>query len=444
MKLFRGFGVNLFFKKHHVAISSLSAQLIRGISGPITLLLLSATLSTEEMGFYFTFLSIAAMQQLMEAGLGFTIIQYIAHAYVLSDDGSWSTESKAKIKSYTAFTFIWFACISLFILFGVSVFGFWFYSGYIGGVDWRGPWLAMVLAIVLNAALMPIQIFLEGTQQQSLVYGARLKASLAYAVSIWLAILSDMGLYSISVALVASAIALSWALLPVGIKCITQCWPEKRFWSLYGTLLEVWPMLSKISVTWILGYFFWNSFSLVAFRLLDATAAGKIGFTFSLARAGFTISESILISQNSIYGDLISKNEINTARRRFKMYFSTSLFILIVGYTMFSLIILFFPEFYIMEKMLKPVEVVQVFLYFIVLLPITSQANFCRAFKYEPYFHLSLVFNILIPLTFIVFVQWFVSWAFLAIALVSIPILFWSNMIYHKVICLPRDVVNRV
>ncbi|MEX5790053.1 hypothetical protein AB6H13_20235, partial [Providencia vermicola] len=71
---------------NNIAIFSLLAKSINIFCGPITLLIISSKLSSEEIAFYYTFFNLIALQQLVELGLGFTLKQCISHSYKLVDN----------------------------------------------------------------------------------------------------------------------------------------------------------------------------------------------------------------------------------------------------------------------------------------------------------------------------------------------------------------------
>ncbi|GHX80294.1 hypothetical protein VCSRO160_1804 [Vibrio cholerae] len=423
-----------------ISLYALLSQSIRLVSGPLVLLVISATLSSEEMSFYYSFFSFVAMQQLLEMGLGFTIKQFIAHAYK-EKDGKWTDRSILDIKSYFRFTVFWFLILAAFILFGIGFFGYYFFSSYIGEVSWIIPWWCLVLVSAMATGLTPILLLLEGCQKQVAVYKGKLISGLATSISTCIAMLLDFGLYSIAISVLISNIVLYIYLYPsisvMKMQLLRVCGFSKNTKKVF---FELWPMLSKISVTWVMGYFFWNSFNLIAFKQFTPELAGQLGFTLALARAGYGIAESIVSSQSTVFSLNISNGNILNAKSNFNRSMTYSVSLLIFGYFSFCLTFWFFPDFFLFEKTLDIYSSIQIFAYFILLLPVTLQANFCRCFKVEPYFALSMFANISIPLVFYMVSYLYKEVYFMALIPILMIMLVWSMIIFRKT--LTRELAN--
>lgn len=421
-------------KEKKVAALALSSQSLRLLSGPITLLVISSELSPEVMSFYFSFLSLIAMQQLLEMGLGFTVKQFIAHAYH-EDDNTWSSISIMKIKAYYKFSMIWFLVLAIFIVIVVGLFGAWFFSSYSGDIAWEYPWLALVLSTGLTTLVTPVQFLVEGCQKQIEYYKARLISGVINAIVICFSLLSGLGLYSLSLSVIFSNLAL-YFILRYEIMSILVVFNKNKIESnapsVKDTFFEMWPMLSKMSLTWCTGYFFWNSFNLLAFKFLSTEMSGKFGFTLLLARSGFAIAESVVASQSTLYSQSISKGDIQKAKHDFNKSMIASLFILFSGYSIFVVGFYIYPQFYMFEKVLNVESTIQIFIYFFLLLPVLLQANFCRCFKDEPYVNLSLFCNFSVPIVFYFSLVMFNEVVFAVLLPLSIIFILWSMKIMNK------------
>ena len=54
-------------------------RILQGLGGIITLILISKSMSKEEQGFYYTFMSVLALQMFFELGLNGILSQFVAH-----------------------------------------------------------------------------------------------------------------------------------------------------------------------------------------------------------------------------------------------------------------------------------------------------------------------------------------------------------------------------
>ena len=426
--------IKKLYSLEKIAFWGMTAQLTKVISGPLTLIIISDKLSSEELSFYYTFFNIIALQQILELGIGFTIKQHIAHDYV-TNNGVWEYASKIKIYNYFCFSLMWYFAISILMIFGIGFFGEYFFSSYTGNVNWSDPWWLMVIVLSVANIFTPMQFLVDGCQHQSTLFKARVVSSLLSSLVLWFFLIKGANLYSIAFSILAANIILYLFLYKTIILLITPFSAISQNLSvILETAKHIWPMLSKISLTWIFGYFFWNSFNLIAFKLLPIDLAGKFAFTLALAMAGYSIAESILHSNLTVFAAEIAKNKINETNVKFKRYLLVSISTLIAGYSLFLTAQYFFPDLFIFNKVLMIKDTIWIFIYFLLLFPVTAQANFCRCFKSEPYFYISLYCNISAPFVFYLIISYYGSADFYLLIPNSILIILWSYRTYSNVI----------
>lgn len=419
-------------KHRSIASAAFLSQALRVISGPLTILFVARNLTTEEMSFYYSFFNVIALQQILEMGLGFVIKQYISHDYKVDQENCWTIDSIASVKSYFTFSCFWFLFVALFVCIIVGLFGTWFFSSYQGDIVWQSPWWAIVVITSIATLVTPIQFLLEGCQQQLSLYKARVISALVSAFSLCISLYYGAGLYSVAVSLLCSNLALYLFIYKPSAALLNKLFSVSSSKTIRRTLAEIWPMLSKISVTWIMGYFFWNSFNLIAFKFLPLEMAGRVGFTLNLARAGLSISESLVASQTTIYASQISGGKIDIAKVNFEKLMLFSCAILFLGYSLYLFIAIFFSDFFIFTKSLPIKETIWIFVYFLLLLPVLLQANFSRCFKKEPYFYLSMFVNIQVPVVFLITCYYIKQPSFEYLLPFSFLTFLWSCQIYKK------------
>ncbi|WP_339332064.1 hypothetical protein [Aeromonas caviae] len=382
-----------------ISLFSALANGIKLLAGPITLLFISKNLNSEQIGFYYTFFSLVAMQQLAELGLGHTLKQFIAHAYKL-ENGTWISESKAKIKGYVSFGFKWFAVVALFLILVVAPAGWAYYSDYTGTVNWLSPWLMLIGVSALVTSLIPIQILLDATQNQKRVYQAQSVSALVNSVAIWMLISLGAGLYTIPLALIASNTVFYVLLSPLVRPFYQALLDVKVNANLFSIFKELWPLFSRVSIVWAVGFLFWNGFNLISFKIYDADFAGKVIFTIALARAGFGLAESLFSSQITVISYKIAQGHIQHAQQYAKKYQLIALLILVLGYSAFCILTQLWPSFFLVQKTVDLEYTISIFLFFILNLILIVQNDFVRCFKVEPFVLVSIFKGILVPLSF--------------------------------------------
>ena len=130
-------------------------------AGPITLYLISLYLTPEMQGFYYTFLSLVALQVFIELGFYVVITQFASHEWAhLSFDDSGSIigdpAALSRLVSLGRLVFKWYAVASgLFIIF-IGIIGYYFLSSKTSfGIVWELPWLIFILLSGLQLWLLP-------------------------------------------------------------------------------------------------------------------------------------------------------------------------------------------------------------------------------------------------------------------------------------------------
>lgn len=382
-----------------ISLYSALANGIKLLSGPITLLFISKNLNSEQIGFYYTFFSLVAMQQLAELGLGHTLRQFIAHAYKI-ENGMWISESKAKIKGYVSFGFKWFAVVALFLILVVAPAGWFYYSDYTGTVNWLSPWLMLIGVSALVTSLIPIQILLDATQNQKRVYQAQSVSALVNSIAIWVLISLGAGLYTIPLALFVSNTVLYVFLSPHARLFYQVLCDVKVSDNLSSIFKELWPLLSRVSIVWAVGFLFWNGINLISFKIYDADFAGKVIFTIALARAGFGLAESFFSSQKTVISYKIAQNHIQQVQQYARKYQLIALFILVLGYSAFCILTQLWPSFFLVQKVVDLEYSISIFIFFILNLLLMVQNDFVRCFKVEPFVWVSIFKGIFVPLLF--------------------------------------------
>lgn len=385
-----------------ISLYSALANGIKLFAGPITLLFISKNFDSEQIGFYYTFFSLVAMQQLAELGLGHTLRQFIAHTYKIKE-GRWTKESKEKIKAYIRFGFKWFSAVALFLIIVVAPAGWFYYSDYDGTVDWLGPWLILIVVSALVTVLIPVQILLDATQNQKVVYQAQSVSALINSVTIWILISLGAGLYTIPLALIASN-TIFYALLSRYAISLYQALRDLQVSDNSSAIFEeLWPLLSRVSIVWGVGFLFWNGFNLISFKIYDADFAGKVIFTIALARAGFGLAGAIFSSQITVISYKIAQGHIQQAQQYAKKYQLVALSVLVLGYSAFCVLSQVWPNFFLIQKTVGLQYSISIFLFFISVLYLVNQNDFIRCFKVEPFVFISIFKGVMVPLSFYFF-----------------------------------------
>ncbi|KDX89679.1 hypothetical protein [Escherichia coli] len=373
-------------KESKVAIYSLFGQGIKLVSGPMILLAISKDLSLEEIGFYYTFISIIALKTLLEMGISNVLKQYIIHN---------SAKGKSS-RGLIGFTFLWFVLASLLFFVFCYALSRYLYSDYQGSIDWSLPWDITSVAASLSLFLISIQIVSDSTGDQIKLRRSIMLSSSVYSIILFLSIKANLGLYSIPLAIFSSE-TLLFLFLKSNFKVSYIKWSLSDF---INVLMEIKPLLQKVIVVWVFGYFYWNGFNLISFKELGPEVAGGVAFSIALIKAVSDISSSLVVGQMTIYSENIANNNIKKAYAIFYKFFIFGGILMSLGYCTLLTVWHFLPEFYLFEKLLSKSDVLIIIFYFLCVYIMVCTNNFVRCFKVEPFVKVSLFNSIFVPLSF--------------------------------------------
>ncbi|WP_407731295.1 O81 family O-antigen flippase [Pseudocitrobacter faecalis] len=409
-----------------ISLLSICMSALRIIVGPITLLVLAKKMTSEELGFYYTFFSLTAMTQLLEVGMTGVLRQYYSHSHDKKD-------CKQKLSNYFIFSIYWYLALSfLFFIIGTVV-PFIMYKDYQGDIQWKNSWFLLLSVSCITLLLLPINAMLDGTQRQKLLIKANIISQLSVAVSLWFFIYAGCKLYALGLsqfmgifAFLISIFVLnkfSWRLLELNYKSF----------HFNSVLVELWPLLKKTSIVWFLGYFYWNGFNILSFKYLGAEVAGLIGISIALMRAGQNISISVLNSQMTLYANSIAKGLVDESKRTFRKYFVFSFSMLLCGYGIFYLLYYIFPSFFLFKKILPFNQLIFISIFFIFTFLISGFEAFTRCFKVEKFIFTQLMNSILTPFLFwlgIVFKLKYFLLPIISVAIVMLMTIYISKKFY--------------
>ena len=285
-------------------------------SGLVTALLIAATFRADVQGYYYTFLSVLAIQALAELGLGIVISSYSSHewAHLGFDDKRHivgDPDALSRLTSLARFALRWYVWAGVAMAFGLTVGGFVFFgSTSWSALDvWGAPWAVLCLVAGFNLCLIPFWSLLEGCNQVASVYAARLIQSIAVSLAAWLAIYAGAGLWVVPLMALVGALA---TLLTIGR------WHGAFFNSLMrrhpsGPRLhwkaDILPMQWRVALSWLSGYVTFSLFTPVLFHYHGAVVAGQMGMTWAFVGALTGVASSWIAPKAPTFGILIAQRK---------------------------------------------------------------------------------------------------------------------------------------
>lgn len=303
---------------------------IAGSTG--TVLLIIRYMSAVEQGYYYTLLSLVALQTIFELGFSFVIQQLAAHETVhlkLDGDGTVGGDAAAhaRLASVLQLTLRWYRRAAVLLAVLLLPLGFFFFSrdaGAVARVGWQGPWVTAALAVSGTFLLTPFYSFLEGCNQVRQVARLRLFQALVVVLVSWAAIRCHHGLYAC--ALVNLGTSATGAIFLFGNRRLLlgllrhPAGEHAVSWK-----REVWPFQWRIAGSWMCSYFTVQIFIPILFALRGPVEAGQMGMSLSITGYMTILALAWTSTKTTPFGRMIAQRDFRGLDRLFQRVLGQSL-----------------------------------------------------------------------------------------------------------------------
>lgn len=389
----------MFFTKNTLLI--LSQRAWQSFAGLVTLVAVTFSLNVEQQGWYYTFVSVAALYSVFEMGLASAILQASAHMFTQlcwGSNGEVVGKDQSEYNALISKSFhIYLKLAIVFTLFAVLI-GLFIFNARDGGLEigsWGLPWMLVVFATAANMVFLPFLAIVEGAGQIQEVYFVRLLQGIFGSVGCWVVLMMGGFLWAVSIApLMGIFIGVLWLYghrSPLLFQALS-----KNFDNQFNWRQQIWSMQWRVGISWICIYFMSQLATPILFFYQDAIVAGQMGLTLSIAHMIGIFSQSWMARHIPEMGMLVARKDFASLDRLFYVDLKHVVFIYILG----VLIVLFFYEiasntFY--NDRLLPFWQFLGLLFFVFLFQMNAALSaYLRAFKAEPFMLLNSLGAILI------------------------------------------------
>jgi O-antigen/teichoic acid export membrane protein len=366
-------------------------------SGPITLYLISLSLTPETQGYYYTFLSLVALQVFIELGFYVVITQFASHewahlrfdeiGFIVGDPGSLS-----RLISLGRLVFKWYAVASLVFIVVVGAIGYFFLSDKPGiNISWETPWFIFIFLSGFQLWILPFLSLLEGCGQVANIYKFRLIQAVISACVMWAILFLDGGLW-IAVASVGSGLFVNITFFLFKyrnfFKTLFIVSPTNEI--IWKT--EIWPMQWRLAIGGIVGYFIFSAYIPIMFHYHGPVVAGKMGMTWQAVGVLGPLAMAWISTKVPLWGMLIAQKKYSELDQSFYRASSISLAVITLGALVIWLIVygLNYIQHPISERILSPLATAVFSLGFIALQVLQCLSSYLRAHKKEPFLYISI------------------------------------------------------
>lgn len=293
-------------------------------AGLITTLLVATEFSPSIQGYYYTFLSVLALQIFAELGLGVVITAYGSHEWAqlgVDERGRIVGEADAmsRLSSLGRFAIRWYGVAAAILVVLLTTGGFVFFGSSAAEqvALWAGPWVALCALTGLNLCFVPLWSLLEGCNQVTSVYASRLVQSIATSATAWIAISLGAGLWVVPLIALASLLAAAATIGRRHHAFFRQILLERPSGPQLAWKSDILPMQWRVALSWLSGYFTFYLFTPVLFHWSGAVVAGRMGMTWALIGVLTGVAASWIATKAPMFGILIAQRRFDELDRMF-------------------------------------------------------------------------------------------------------------------------------
>lgn len=269
-------------------------QLWRLVSGPLLLLFIPFYLSAEAQGYWYTFVSLAALAVFADMGFSAILMLFSSHEfahlrfaanYTLVGDEQYVK----RLATLWRFSLKWAGIMACVVFPIVLAVGFVLLSGKEVAVDWGGAWVIYgVASIVVFVNSMALS-FVEGCDSVGDIQKIRLKISVVNVTATLLLLLAGASLYALALSLLVAAVTGSALVFGKYRRLFSQLYGVVNGVQ-QGWFEEIMPLMWRYAISWVSGYFILSMFAPVAFHYYSPVEAGQVGLSIAVCTAVFAIA----------------------------------------------------------------------------------------------------------------------------------------------------------
>lgn len=396
---------------------TISTRVVQLLSALFTVYFTTKFFSPDEQGYYFTFSSILALQVFFELGFTGIITQYVAHevshlSWSLKYELLGSQKYKSRLASLIRLCLKWYSLLSIFLLIVLVFAGIFFFQKFNTtnhNINWKLPWILLVIGTCLNFLIAPISSFLEGLGKVKEV------AKIRFLQQVISPIIYCVGLAMGAKLFVSAFMAFSTAIIFVFTtynfslyKYLKTIW-KQEIEEHISYLNEIFPYQWRIALSWISGYFIFQLFNPILFASEGPTVAGQMGISVNALNSLLALAYSWINTKIPTLSGYIAKKDFVSLDNLFFRTMKQIIFISTSIILSFLLVVYILQYFdisilgsHIGKRFLSIIPLSIISFALLLQVPIYTWAVYLRCHKKEPLLITSIVLGILSALSAIV------------------------------------------
>lgn len=362
------------------------------LKGPITTVFQIMFLTKEHQGLWYTFISLGALTSFAELGFTTIIAQFVSHEYVYTrlENGNITGEKKHvdKLFDLIRFSIKFYVVVVPIAVVIISIVGLGFFykqSGFI-----KFAWVLYAISGGINLMVSLFQAIFQGLNKIIDIQKNIFVGSIVTTFLNWCLLAAGFNIFALAICNLAGAfvsIILLYKVAPNFWRDVFRSKIEvKHHWA-----KEIIPLQLKYAISFISGYFMFNFFAPVIFKVDGSIPSGQVGMTFIMSTSIINVAYAWIdakIPKMNMLAESQSENELWIL---FKKLLKKCFSIAIIGIICLYVAILILQRWSnISERFVSP-EVVFLILIFQIVNFITGSVAKClRVYKEEPFCNLSI------------------------------------------------------
>lgn len=387
------------------AFQTILNQLWRIVSGPLLLVSIPYFLTPETQGYWYTFISLAALSVLADLGFSNIVLQFSAHefAFLRFNENNQLVGDKEhflRLADFFHFSLRWLLKIVL-IAFPIIMIGGYAFLSYKTQPDrfisgWQEAWFLYSFFsafVFINAIILS---FFEGCNLVGKVQKLRFQIAVATTLSMLVGLLMHLELFALALSNVVSSLAGIFFIIKNFKTTILQFLRVEKH-----NVYDWWPEFSNLiwryAISWGSGFLVFQLFTPMTFYFYGPIAAGKIGISIAMWTAGFNIAISWITAITPRMNILIAEKDWGNLDRLFRNGLIKSLCTMLSGGVLFFLIeYVFYSKVSFFQRIISPYGMIILFLAWMLQIIINAMAIYLRAHKKEPLVKISCINAIIV------------------------------------------------
>lgn len=364
-------------------------QLWKLFSGPLMLVLLPLYLTAEAQGYWYTFISLAALAIFADMGFSSVLIMFSAHEFAhlkFNNDKTLVGDEHYLIRLATLWKFSlkWSTIMATIFFPLVLLLGYFILDEKTTELNWKLAWIIYGLASVFVFCNSMILSFIEGCNSVGEVQKIRFQVSVITVTITILLLIIGSDLYALSCALLAGALSGS-AIVILKYRALFLQLSHLAKNHTHPWWRETIPLIWRYALSWISGYFIFSIFTPLAFHYYGAIQAGQVGLSLSACMAIFGIANIWLTIITPKINIAVAQHDHLYINKIFRLSFCMAIATYTIGFFLLLLILYILKDKPSFTERLLPIEpLLMMGTGWLLQIAINSMAIYIRAHKQEP------------------------------------------------------------